>query len=88
MDVEPEWFRKWSESFAPVYFVIVVVPKDVPDWVAHPATSTVHRAAAYWVRFDATKHSKKIQVPKSQRLSLETVHAWKLELDQLLEVAS
>jgi hypothetical protein len=67
-----------------VYFVVVIVPKVIPDWITHPATSTNHKTAAFWVRYDPTRHLKKIVVPKTQRFTLETLHTWKSDLDAKL----
>ena len=88
MTLEPEWVQKWSDSFAPVYFVIVIVPDTVSGWIQHAPTGTNHKAAAYWVRFDPDLHKQSINVPKSQRFTLETVHEWKRDLDLKFGVAS
>jgi hypothetical protein len=84
MQLEPSWVAAWARMSVPVYFVVVVVPAVIPDWISHPATATHHKTGAFWVRFDATKHKDKITVPKAQRLTLETLHQWKSDLDATL----
>lgn len=84
MALEPSWVASWTASIVPVYFVVVVVPPEIPEWIAHPLTSTSHKTAAFWTRFDPALHKTKIAVPKSQRLTLETIHQWKSDLDLTL----
>lgn len=86
MDLEPKWVTSWSGSFAPVYFVVVVVPAVVPDWITHPATSTSHKTGAYWVRFDPDVHKDKITVLKSNRFTLDSLHEWKSDVDAKLGI--
>lgn len=85
MDLEPSWVASWSESFAPVYFVVVIVPAVIPDWIAHPLSSTSHKTAAYWARFDPTIHKDKITVQKSNRFTLDTLHQWKSDVDTTID---
>lgn len=85
MALEPTWVHAWEESECPVYFVVVVVPQSIPEWIEHAATSTKHRAAAYWVRFDNAVHTKSISVPKSQRFTIATLHEWKADVDRLFD---
>lgn len=84
MTLEPGWVTSWSDSSVPVYFVVVIGPAVIPDWIAHRLTSTSHRTAAFWVRFDPKVHKTKIKVPKDQRVTLKTIHAWKSDLDLTL----
>jgi hypothetical protein len=84
MTLEPGWVASWTASIVPVYFVVVIVPPEIPDWIAYPLTSTSHKTAAFWVRFDSKVHKTKIRVPKSQRVTLETIHQWKSDLDTTL----
>ena len=84
MTLEPGWVASWTTSIVPVYFVVVIVPAIIPDWIAYPLTSTSHKTAAFWVRFDPKVHKTKITVPKSQRVTLETIHTWKSDLDATL----
>jgi len=86
MDLEPKWVASWSESFAPVYFLVVVVPAVIPDWIAHPATSTSHKTGAYWARFDPAVHTNKITVLKTNRFTLDTLHEWKSDVDAKLGI--
>jgi hypothetical protein len=84
MSLEPAWVASWKEEFAPVYFLVVVVPKDISGWISHPATSTSHKTGAYWARFDPGLHVDKIKIPKSQRFTLDTLHEWKRDVDNVL----
>lgn len=84
MTLEPGWVESWTGMDVPVYFVVVVVPKDIPEWISHPTKSTIHKTAAYWARFDPALNTDKITVPKSQRLTLATLHQWKSDLDDKL----
>jgi len=86
MDLEPSWVASWSDSFAPVSFLVVIVPAVIPDWIAHPATSTSHKTGAYWARFDPAFHKNKITVVKSNRFTLDTLHEWKSDVDTKLGI--
>ncbi|NQX37136.1 DUF4365 domain-containing protein [Herbiconiux sp. VKM Ac-2851] len=88
MDLDPKWVESWKESFAPVYFLVVIVPAVIPDWIVHPATSTSHKTGAYWVRFDPTIHREKITVLKTSRFTLDTLHEWKSDVDATLGIGS
>jgi hypothetical protein len=84
MTLDPEWVRKWKASHVPVYFVIVVVPAVIPDWINHSNASTTHKTAAYWTRFDPATDIDRIKVPKNQRFTLATLHEWKTDLDDMI----
>lgn len=86
MDLDPKWVASWSDSFAPVYFVVVIVPAVIPDWIAHHANSTSHRTGAYWARFDPAIHKNKITVLKRDRFTLDTLHGWKSDVDRKLGI--
>ncbi|NRD09507.1 DUF4365 domain-containing protein [Rathayibacter agropyri] len=78
-----DWLRKWGKLKVPVYFVVVVVPDDSGQWLDHHAVGTqMNRTAAYWCRIDVTTvtSANKIVVPRSQRLSAETLIAWENDL--------
>lgn len=84
--LKPKWVAQWSEiTLAPVYVVLVKVPKVVPDWVEHLDIGTTHHTAAFWAQFDATSHANSIAVPKSQRLTINTIHEWRRDLDLRFE---
>lgn len=78
--LKPEWLRKWDESLVPVYFVIVVVPKQEKTWLAHQADGTFHRTAAFWQRVPQASTVKSISIPKAQRLTTGTMPIWHSEL--------
>lgn len=82
MDLDPEWVKKWSPSIAPVYFIVVIVPKHIPDWVEQLDESTSHRTAAFWTQFDPSTDTSRIQIPKSQRLTVETIHRWNSQINR------
>ena len=82
MELDPKWVKKWSSSIAPIYFIVVIVPKRIPNWVEHLDESTSHKTAAFWARFDAAVHIDRIQIPKSQRLTVETIHEWNAQISR------
>lgn len=78
--LEEGWLRKWEQSLVPVYFVLVIVKKDVNAWLDHPATSTVHRSAAFWRRIRPGELGSTIAIPKAQRLTVATLAQWHADL--------
>lgn len=79
--VEPGWVRKWAESLIPVYFVLVIVPAGDPtEWLDHRPAGTLHKTAAFWRRIDPVNLGSRIDVPKKQRLTIETLHTWRTEM--------
>jgi Domain of unknown function (DUF4365) len=80
--VEPEWREKWNRSKTPVYFVLVIVePEDRFDWLRHTEAGTFHRAAAFWTRVNGLHTTTGVAVPKSQRLTIDTLDLWCAELE-------
>lgn len=77
--LKPEWLRKWDESLVPIYFVIVVVPRREATWLDHQADGTYHRTAAFWQRVPRSG-AKSIYIPKTQRLTTDTLPIWRAEL--------
>jgi hypothetical protein len=77
--LKPEWLRKWDESLVPVYFVLVVVPKAEPAWLSHPDDGTMHATAAFWQRVPRSS-GKSLSIPKTQRLTADTLDAWHADL--------
>lgn len=86
VNLKPEWRAKWSAQKVPVYLVLVIVPRDVSDWLTHKDIGTFHATAAYWVRVHGTEGAS-VQVPKRQRLSSETFAQWHQELLSCFEAA-
>lgn len=78
--LKPTWLRKWEHSQLPVYFVLVVVPKNEPSWLEHLADGTMHRTAAFWQRVRAEQLDGSISIPKGQRLTAETLNSWHSDL--------
>lgn len=78
--LKPEWLRRWDESLVPVYFVIVVVPKQVPAWLSHRDDGTFHKTAAFWQRVSHSSNARSISIPKTQRLTVETIPTWHTDL--------
>lgn len=78
--LKPEWLRKWDASKVPVYFVIVVVPRLEQSWLTHQSDGTFHKTAAFWKRVPSGDTAKSIAIPKSQRLTAETMYAWHEDL--------
>jgi len=77
--LKPEWLRKWDQSLVPVYFVMVVVPKQEKAWLTHPVDGTLHRTAAFWQRVEGGR-TKSISIPRSQRLTADTLSTWHEDL--------
>ena len=78
---EESWFGKWNQSMIPVYFVLVVVdPDNQLTWLHHQDDGTLHTAAAFWVRVDQLSDQSRITVPKSQRLTADTLTIWASEV--------
>jgi hypothetical protein len=78
--VESAWLRKWEESALPIYFVLVIVPRNLPTWIDHNASGTMHRTAAFWRRLKADEIGKTVSVPKTQRLTRSTLDQWHLDM--------
>lgn len=73
------WIQKWSRAKVPLYFVVVVVPDDSGSWLAHDEAGTLLvGTAAYWARMtpDQFSESKTIKVPRSQRVTADTLVGW------------
>src|SRR5262245_41371365 len=75
-EVEEHWLRAWSESILPVYFLLVLVPKNLSLWLHHDDQGTFHRTAAFWRRLRPDETLSRVQVPKSQRLTEATLDQW------------
>lgn len=85
---EPAWWEKWHRSGLPVYLVVVVIdPDDQAAWLHHHNEGTLHRAAAFWVRVDNMSVSPGITVPKSQRLTADTLQEWATDLENCFRPA-
>jgi hypothetical protein len=79
---EAAWWAKWHKSRVPVYFVIVMVdPDDQRRWLEHLGNGTLCRTAAFWVRVDQMIESRSVTVPKSQRLTADTLAEWAADVD-------
>ncbi|WP_280316949.1 DUF4365 domain-containing protein [Nocardia wallacei] len=75
--IDEAWRRRWNRSWHPVYFVLVIVdPDDQASWLHHHDDATLHRAAAFWVRVDTLPEGQNIAVPKTQRLTADTLPLW------------
>lgn len=79
---EPAWWPKWHQSKLPVYFVVVMLdPDEQRRWLLHQQIGTMHHAAAFWVRVDRMSQAAGITVPKTQRLTAETLVEWAADVD-------
>ena len=77
-----KWREKWKKCRLPVYFVLVMVdPDEQARWLEHDLTGTFLRAAAFWVRVDQESEGSGITVPKSQRLTANTLREWFSDMD-------
>jgi hypothetical protein len=76
------WWKKWHGCKVPVYFVLLVLDPDVQhEWLSHTPEGTLHRAAAFWARVDQMSEASGIIVPKSQRLTADTLRDWAADVD-------
>lgn len=83
--LEQEWVRKWDENIFPVYFVVVIVPKEIArHWLRHEQDGTFHRTAAFWARLPPGEVGSSVAVPKNQRFTARTLSLWHQDL---LEIA-
>jgi hypothetical protein len=83
---EPGWTNKWSRSRTPVYFILVVVdPADQVYWLDYRDDGTMHNAAAFWVRVNGLPEDANIVIPKTQRLTADTLKVWAAEVDACYE---
>jgi hypothetical protein len=74
---EPQWHSSWRECGLPVYFVLVIV--EMPDcsaWLDQQPAGTWQRTAAFWARVDQLSYTGGILIPKSQRLTAQTMRVW------------
>ncbi|WP_410676519.1 hypothetical protein [Amycolatopsis sp. cmx-4-68] len=53
----------------------------MPAWLHHQDEATLHRAAAFWVRVDTLPDGRNIKVPKTQRLTAETLRLWSRDVE-------
>lgn len=79
---EDRWWAKWKKLRVPVYFVLVIVdPADQIQWLEHRNNGTFQGAAAFWIRVDQMPITTSIKVPKTQRLTSETLAQWETEVN-------
>jgi hypothetical protein len=78
--LDPAWTQVWAKAKVPVYFVLVIVGKDYDSWLEHDVDGTVHRAAAFWRRLVPGELGTRLEIPKSQRLSAETLQHWRRDM--------
>ncbi|SOC47821.1 protein of unknown function [Blastococcus aggregatus] len=78
--LEEGWVRAWSHHLVPVYFVLVIVGSDISCWLDHHAKGTSHRAAAFWRRLPPAVGETRLDVPKTQRLTADTLDIWRRDL--------
>lgn len=79
---ELHWRERWKESAVPVYFVLVILDYDErPRWVEHHAAGTDHKAAAFWVRVNQLQQGESIHIPKTQRLTIDSLNVWAQEVE-------
>lgn len=79
---EIAWREKWNKKKVPIYFVLVILDPDVQTaWLKHHADGTLLNAAAFWVRVNQLASDTAVIVPKSQRLTAETLERWAADVD-------
>ena len=80
VDLDKVWRLKWSQSIIPVYILIVIVPTNSSTWLEHTDEGTMHKTAAFWARVDFGMVKRSIKIPKSQRLTADTMKVWHEDL--------
>ncbi|MEU7725177.1 DUF4365 domain-containing protein [Streptomyces sp. NPDC040724] len=80
---ELHWRERWSACALPVYFVLVIMDfDDRAEWIRHDDRGTRQTAAAFWVRVNQLGEDQKIHVPKTQRLTAESLNLWAKEVEE------
>jgi hypothetical protein len=75
------WRENWTRSRIPVYFVLVILDRlERPDWISHSHRVTSLHAAAFWTRVNDLGEADNIVIPKSNKLTAETLCVWEEEL--------
>lgn len=77
--IEDEWWDKWLEDSAPVFILLVRVPRDEDPWIEYDAADvTTHNAAAYWVAIDKSQPGapKSVVLEHAQRFTAESLAEW------------
>ncbi len=80
MAIESRWVERWADRLTPVYFLVVVVPTNIEDWIRHPLDGTFHRAAGYWRRVQPNELGSSIVLDRTERLSVDTMDIWHADL--------
>jgi hypothetical protein len=79
--IKKHWRLNWEAADLPIFFVVVVVPENVGDWMQHeyePERRTIHQTSAYWTRIDPLlSDQKSIKVTASNRLTVDTIELWR-----------
>ncbi|MCC5479060.1 DUF4365 domain-containing protein [Streptomyces barringtoniae] len=80
---EFHWRERWSACALPVYFILVILDfDDRVDWIDHQLSGTHQKAAAFWVRVNRLGSDQKIHIPKSQRLTVDSLQVWAREVEE------
>ncbi|MFF0271818.1 DUF4365 domain-containing protein [Streptomyces sp. NPDC004330] len=80
---EVHWRERWASYALPVYFVLVIMDfDDRSEWIKHDQQGTHQAAAAFWVRVNQLGEDHKIHIPKTQRLTAESLNVWAKEVEE------
>lgn len=76
-----------AETLVPRILVVVLVPKDINDWVVHQETSLALFRCGYWMSlsgFPATinKDSKRVHLPRTQLFNVQSMQDLMSRADQ------
>lgn len=77
--IEQSWWKKWIETSAPVFVLLVQVPPDDEKWIDYALDDvTKHNTSAYWVEVDKTLQARphSISLARNQRFTLSTLNEW------------
>jgi Domain of unknown function (DUF4365) len=80
VDLKQKWIDKWRAFIPRPYVVLVVVPVKQNEWIRHPEDHTKHETVAYWQRFDPASTAMSIHMPKSSRLTADTLGSWRQQV--------
>lgn len=80
LSLDPVWVTKWSDSYHPIFVILVKVPPMIPRWIESGQSETIHRTVAFGKRFDPSTHATSMTFTRADQLSAETLYDWRDEV--------
>jgi hypothetical protein len=77
--ITQDWWDKWCQTSAPVFVLLVRVPKMGTQWIDYSTgDATLHKTAAYWVEIDKTMSEPppSVKLFRGQRFTTSTFAEW------------